>query len=318
MIDNKKNCIVLLKSILDDYPETKRMYECLLFMCTEELERNLSGTEIVMITRTNMQVALDKVTTAKNKWLNEDDFKNYADQIIEENLAQFEQIGYKPILKVSASKGGAGNEKKFWFEIESLDVVEDEIMDEQIDVERIQYRRIPSKDVKISFFMKFLFKNGELKNRSIRGLVFFLILLISFFIVAGFFTLTIFVVALTTMPILLQLLFIGLFVSFFYVMTKFGIMPFWSLVESRVVKAPLYTLSIKEYDADIEMHRDGKIQRTRFTRFIAHCPICTGEISLRNGKEYNQPLVGRCIESPFMHVYSFDRATLKGYLLVKP
>lgn len=317
MIDNKRNCIVLLKNILDDYPETKRMYECLLFMCTEELTRNLSGTEIVMITRTNMQVALDKVTAAKNKWLNEDNFKNYADQLIEDQLDEFERVGCKPVLKVSASKGGAGNEKKFWFEIESLDVAEDETIVEQRDVENIQYRRVSSKDVKISFFMKLFFKDGELKNRSIKGLVFFLILLSSFFIVTGFSILIIFVVAVTATPILLQLLFIGLFVSFFYAVMKFGIMPFWSLVESRVVKAPLYTLSIKEYDADIEVHRDGKIQRTRFTRFIAHCPICTGEISLRNGKEYNQPLVGRCIESPFMHVYSFDRATLKGYLLVK-
>lgn len=62
------------------------------------------------------------------------------------------------------------------------------------------------------------------------------------------------------------------------------------------------------------MYRDQyKNQITRFTRFVGTCPICTADVVLRKGKpDFSVPLVGRCVESPFAHVYSFDRVTMKG------
>lgn len=57
-------------------------------------------------------------------------------------------------------------------------------------------------------------------------------------------------------------------------------------------------------------------QLTRITRFKGICPICSAEVVLRIGQpDHNLPLVGRCVESPFAHVYSFDRVLMCGKLL---
>ena len=65
------------------------------------------------------------------------------------------------------------------------------------------------------------------------------------------------------------------------------------------------------------MYRDNERNKiTRFTKFIATCPICTADIVLREGQpDQKAHLVGRCVESPFAHVYSFDRVTMRGKYL---
>lgn len=93
--------------------------------------------------------------------------------------------------------------------------------------------------------------------------------------------------------------------------------PWWRLVDDRVIKAPSALLSILEDSAELEMHRDSEGQQwTRFVRFSADCPICSGRVLLMPGKpDQALPIVGRCIESPYSHVYSFDRVRLSGTYL---
>ena len=76
-------------------------------------------------------------------------------------------------------------------------------------------------------------------------------------------------------------------------------------------------ISFTEEYADIEMYRDReRNQLTRVTRFKGICPSCSAEVVLRAGQpDHNLPLVGRCVESPFAHVYSFDRGMMTGLLL---
>lgn len=73
-------------------------------------------------------------------------------------------------------------------------------------------------------------------------------------------------------------------------------------------------ISFAEDHADLEMYRDKeRNQITRVTKFKGTCPICASDVLLKSGKpDQKMPLVGRCVESPFAHVYSFDRVTLKG------
>ena len=74
---------------------------------------------------------------------------------------------------------------------------------------------------------------------------------------------------------------------------------------------------LSEEHADFEMYRDrDRNQLTRVTRFKGICLIYSAEVVLRAGKpDHNLPLVGRCVESPFAHVYSFDRVMMAGRLL---
>ena len=82
---------------------------------------------------------------------------------------------------------------------------------------------------------------------------------------------------------------------------------------------PIYGFIVwhKVDHADFEMYRDReRNQLTRVTRFRGICPICSAEVVLRTGQtDHNLPLVGRCVESPFAHVYSFDRVLMIGKLL---
>src|SRR5690606_9386915 len=93
--------------------------------------------------------------------------------------------------------------------------------------------------------------------------------------------------------------------------------PWFRVVNDCVVKAPLWLTAISEKNScELEMFRQGKYRWTRLVRFSADCPICGSNIELRPGKpDQNLPLVGRCIESPYAHVYSFDRMTLQGTYL---
>lgn len=110
------------------------------------------------------------------------------------------------------------------------------------------------------------------------------------------------------------------FIPFAYLNWRYFLMPLQSLPQHRVIKAPMFFANINDDNADIEMYRNkDKLNIARITEFTAVCPICSGVIELANGKpDQNPPLVGRCKEAPHAHVYSFDRMTMKGYLLGLP
>ena len=92
-------------------------------------------------------------------------------------------------------------------------------------------------------------------------------------------------------------------------------MPIWLLPEHRVIKAPSTFLAFNELEAEIEIYRDQ--DKNQITRFTSTCPTCAADVVLRSGQpDQKAPLVGRCVESPFTHVYSFDRVTLKGRRLI--
>jgi len=92
--------------------------------------------------------------------------------------------------------------------------------------------------------------------------------------------------------------------------------PWFRVVDDCVVKAPLWVMALTEESCELEMFRQENFRWTRLVRFSADCPICGSNLELRPGKpDQNYPLVGRCIESPYAHVYSFDRMTLRGTYL---
>lgn len=71
--------------------------------------------------------------------------------------------------------------------------------------------------------------------------------------------------------------------------------------------------------AQLEIWRDGSISTWRLVRYTAVCPICASTIEVQPGEpDFPRRLVGRCAESPREHVYSFDRITRRGRVLVSP
>ena len=161
-------------------------------------------------------------------------------------------------------------------------------------------------------------KNGEIKNKSLRGLILLIMIFGSVLVWALYICAFALVLvkdgqSFSSIDLLLT---ICLF-AFSYLSYKYWAKPIWNLPEHRVIKAPMTFLSLHEDHADIEMYRDrDRNQLTRVTRFKGTCSICSSDVVLRAGKpDHNLPLVGRCVESPFAHVYSFDRVMMTGSLL---
>lgn len=326
MGDNIK-VISLLRDLLIENNECSKNYYCLLFLCEKTLEVNLKGEGFEGKDRHAMKAYFDdeKGNTYKeisniNNFITEKRLVDYCSGVIVQNRQKFEKLGFFPIVKSTETKGGKGNEKLFWLEVKAID---DEVFSSfnvehtVIDISEVAYRRVPAKDIKLAFYMKPFFKNGEMKNRSLKGGIFiFGSILLSFGLIALLVILSYAITFLGNKNITFQLFNFGIAGVSIFLLIKYFYLPISNLPYDRVIKAPELMLAFKEFDAEIEMHRDFKEQRTRFTRFTATCPICTGEITLQKSeKHHKQPLVGRCSESPFIHVYSFDRALMTGKLL---
>ncbi len=219
-----------------------------------------------------------------------------------------------PVVRANDGKGGKGNERAFWLDVAPL---ADALVPNQSQRSwaHIEYSRTDTGSVRPSWLLRLIFRNGELKNRSWRGLsllvsIFIGLLLLGLWLIAGMWS----VAALDQTLTLRQLgnvTLLGLIAWFIW--ANFYA-PWWRLVDDRVIKAPSALLSILEDSAELEMHRDSEGQQwTRFVRFSADCPICSGRVLLMPGKpDQVLPIVGRCIESPYSHVYSFDRVRLSG------
>lgn len=244
----------------------------------------------------------------------------------------FDDIGYIPIVVASISSGGAKNRALLWMDIEAIDsadkgneqtdgsIVLDSEDEDPEDLSSITYERKATSDVKPSLFTRLFFKQSELKMMSFKGIVLMLLLLLSFSLDVLIAIYAIFVVMLMNeIPNLKlwQAFLYAILIPVAYLNWRYFFMPLYMLPYHRVIKAPMFFANMNVVNADIEMYWDkDKLNVARVTEFTATCPICSGVIELANGKpDQKQPLVGRCREAPYAHVYSFDRMTMKGYFL---
>lgn len=324
-MDDNYRVVKILNDIVLKNESRSKAYCCLRLICEQTLNAHKKGIKFEGTDRDQMKSYWNEFqknpyddTPAGSQFLQERNLKQCCEQFVESNKAKFSEVGFIPVIQSTAKSGGKGNRKNFWIGIEKIEE-DDEYLESNFsnDIQQINYIRTPAEQIKLAFYVKPFFKNGELKNRSFKALGFLLT-----WMALAFVTLIILFIAayanafMGNQYITLQILnfaFLGLLA---FLSIKYIFMPFLKLPDCRVIKAPLLMLGWDEYHAEIEMHRDFKEQRTRFTRFTSDCPICSGEITLSNGeKDYNLALVGRCSESPLLHVYTFDRALLKGKLL---
>ena len=209
--------------------------------------------------------------------------------------------------------GGRGNTNQYWLAL--MDESCDQAAESQspIDLD-ISYQQTAKGEVRPSVWLRWIFSNGELRNRSPKGLLFFGIL----FLLSASWVL-LFVLSILGMYLSHEPLTIGhltrLFVSclFFYLVWRFAYHPWWQLVEHRVTLARTGVTAFSEDPCQLEMFRHNKEKWIRLVRFTADCPLCGGAIELADGKpDQRVPLVGRCQESPHYHVFSFDRTQHAG------
>ena len=327
MSELKLKVFIILDGILKKDLADNRAYDCLKVMCSASIDAlNTQNEEPITYTRYQLKLILDGQQSVASmdskdlgKWMNDKKLSAYLERVIKKNTKEFTEIGHIPVVKTNDTVGGKGNERRYWLDVNEY--IQPPIEEDQkYDEEQISYERIDPSEIKLSWFYRLIFKNGEIRNKSVRGLMMLIILILS---ILGW-VIYIFAFALVLVRqgqqfTSLDLLFIACLIGFLYISFKNWLIPVWNLPEHRVIKAPVTFLSILEDHADIEMYRDReRNQLTRITRFKGVCPICSAEVVLRIGKpDHNLPLVGRCVESPFVHVYSFDRVMMTGRIISK-
>ncbi len=250
------------------------------------------------------------------RWLPTSTLEIFLDARMNSIRRRAEQMGLKslPVIASSEAKGGAGNQRIYWLATRPAEAGDGSQLLEQAH-RQIVYTRTENGEVKPALFLRLIFRQGVLENRSWRGVMLLVTVLLgmgllSLWIVASIWSLSAIDQALT-----LRQLAISAFVVFLARFIWRDVhQPWLELVDNRVVKAPAPLLSLKEDSAELEMYRDDdKRPWTRFVRFSSECSLCSGRILLAEGKpDHQMPLVGRCGESPHAHVFSFDRARLSG------
>tara|TARA_B100001179_G_C18603366_1_gene412055 strand:- start:1422 stop:2453 length:1032 start_codon:yes stop_codon:yes gene_type:complete len=272
-------------------------------------------------------VSLDDIDSKEaQKQINISKIQKYLSDFVRTQMDSeiLNRVGYIPVIQVESSRGGRGNEKTFWLDIEPVELLlpsvalEDE--DSPEDYSEIIYVREHNSTIKPSILTRIFFKNGELKMYSLKGLLLTALMLISLLIdILIILFAVLFIIFIKDLPSLslITALIILAFIPFAYMNFIWFFKPLHHLTTHRISKAPLLFANINTDNADIEMYKGADGYRiARITAFTSICPICTASIELADGKpDQKQPLVGRCREAPHAHVYSFDRMTLKGYFL---
>jgi hypothetical protein len=96
--------------------------------------------------------------------------------------------------------------------------------------------------------------------------------------------------------------------------------PLYRLAPNKIVMASDWMTPLKESNVQLELKKVGTdsetgkaIRELRLVIYSAKCPICEGRVEVEGGGiQFPFRLVGKCIESPREHIFSFDHVTRIG------
>lgn len=96
--------------------------------------------------------------------------------------------------------------------------------------------------------------------------------------------------------------------------------PLYRVKSNRIVMASDWMTPLKKSNVQLELKKVGTdsetgkdIRELRLVIYSAKCPICEGRVEVEGGGiQFPFRLVGKCIESPREHIFSFDHITLIG------
>jgi hypothetical protein len=100
--------------------------------------------------------------------------------------------------------------------------------------------------------------------------------------------------------------------------------PLYRVTSNKIVMAPDWMMPLKETNVQLEFKKisihpatGNAIRELRLMVYSAKCSICDGRVEVQGGGlQFPFRLVGRCIESPREHVFSFDHVTRIGRPLI--
>ena len=187
MIENKKEVLKSLYRSLTQFPEQSKAYSCLVIMCNKTLEQLEQGNEELMTySRRTLKIHVDGGPQAQacdskelNRWIQHKNLIECLNRFIDNNRRNFESLGFVPEVKTNLDKkGGRGNETLFWLDViantTQTSTSDEDMAEESVWNPSIIYSRTPSQDIRIAFFLKPFFRRGQMLNKSLIGLIFWI------------------------------------------------------------------------------------------------------------------------------------------------
>ncbi|OAI17851.1 hypothetical protein A1507_10325 [Methylomonas koyamae] len=287
----------------------------------EESKRRFTADEIVAtvgesIGNTEPKKWIDWPGSLKKYW------ETREPQVID--FARKRGLTHYPKPERKSTKGGPGRYTTFYIQAVKIpEITDDDQADDDLktgnkstDAQAI-YQMTEPGEVKPSWMARRLFRRGQIELRQWHVWVVWGWLLT----IGGLAVLLAYASWLSlSVPRPLMTQDLTLLLSIFaipYVVWAFIIKPWVLLFDDRIILADELFTNIREKSAQFELLRDGDLRVIRLVRYSAACPICGATIYLEKGEpDYRRRLVGRCYESPREHVYSFDRITRCGKLLI--
>ncbi|WP_373185910.1 hypothetical protein [Halopseudomonas sp.] len=298
-----------LKSHLIENPARGRAYEILLFMVNSSLERPDSDEKLTFEADALLKSCgtfAERDKGAKD-WIPNIKVLNRALRLAQPADEPRLRMGYMP-------GGGRGVVSLYWLELLPANISAQE---ESAPSSTVVYRRSENGSIKPSFAARLFLRDGMMPNLSVRGITFLSTILLGSVISVAMLGVMLLSLSLSEGPITMaSLITLAVTLMGFVFIWKQVYAPWFQVIDDCIVKAPLWVTALREDGCELEMFRQEKYRWTRLVRFSTDCPICGSNVELRPGKpDQKYPLVGRCVESPYAHVYSFDRMTLRGTYL---
>ncbi|WAR45958.1 polysulfide reductase NrfD family protein [Methylomonas rapida] len=288
----------------------------------EESKRRFTADEIVAAIGESIGNADPK------KWIDwSGSLKKYCEtrelQIIE--FARKRGLPRYPKPERKSTKGGPGRHTTFYIKAEPIPEIMEE--DQSIKYMRVgneaadlqaHYQMTALGEVKPSWISSWLFRHGQIELRQ-----WYVWVVLGWLLAIGAFAVLIFLVGwlslsvpkpVTTQDITLLMSIFGIPYGAWVAIIR----PWLLLFDDRIISAHELLTNFYEKPAQLELLRDGNLRVIRLVRYSAPCPICGATINLEKGEpDFRRRLVGRCYESPREHVFSFDRITRRGLLLIE-
>lgn len=178
----------------------------------------------------------------------------------------------------------------------------------------ISYWLLAEKPVKLSSrLLRWLFRDGRIEVGSARHRVLRANILSFGFFVIGIGILTTLSMALVSRPLATQHVAAVIIVSAGLYMWWQKWRPVVYAKEDRISPLPDEWLASDEAPAQIERKRTESGEILRIVRYGSTCPVCGADMYLGSAApEWPRRIVGRCVDAPREHVFTFDPVLLTG------
>lgn len=309
-----------LQAYLKRYGRAGRPYEVLSFLASATLER-LEHGKVPKFKNVSLQDAvMGEMGKDPSAWVSPI-WKKLVTEILPaiqdhiEGFAREREYEYYPWVSKTDSTGGSGNQTLYF--LIARKVIPSEVGQQLLNAD-IFY--LPAIKITPSWWARWLF-NKDYSAQGWRKALYVWVPLVWMLIMGSLGWLLWLELSNGRTPLSARELIFLLFSIGIWIYCRHVMRQFFQLVDDRIVLAPDHLVGFREFGVCLELFRENSKDKfspriLKLTKYTAECPDCGAEVQLDRGEpDFPRRVIGRCLESPREHIYSFDRVTKTGMKL---